>query len=205
MIEGYIGRPGSGKSYTLTARALEEAEKRPVFANYALKHPNVWLFGPEDLLDLPPGLIVIDEAHLWFPARQALRLPPSWLALLSQTRKRGWDMLWCAQHEKRVDSVVRDVTSWLWLCSAWKVLGSQPRIFRSDCYEPERFRNPKAKMYSQTRWFSQPVADAYDTFESLTIAEHTESKSDTYARKAKTQRGQQRRPEPTEVVEVEVG
>ena len=26
-IEGYVGRPGSGKSYTLTERVLEEADK----------------------------------------------------------------------------------------------------------------------------------------------------------------------------------
>src|SRR3954453_10256371 len=98
MIEGYIGRPGSGKSYTLTARVVKEARRgRQVFTNYAVRADNVWYFTPDQLMDLPPGLIVIDEAHLWFPARMALKLPPSWLAMLSQTRKNGWDLPWAAQ------------------------------------------------------------------------------------------------------------
>ncbi|MGY2704844.1 zona occludens toxin (predicted ATPase), partial [Nocardioides sp. HB32] len=120
MIEGFIGRPGSGKSYAMTAKALREADRdRLVFTNWAVKHPNVYMFTPDQLMDLPPGLVMIDEAHLWFPARMALKLPMSWLAGLSQTRKAGWDLVWAAQHETRVDRAVRDVTSWLWKCSAW--------------------------------------------------------------------------------------
>ena len=65
-IEGYIGRPGSGKSYTLTERAIREARKgRQVFLNYVINEPNCWYFTPDQLMDLPPGVIVIDEAHLW--------------------------------------------------------------------------------------------------------------------------------------------
>ena len=182
MIEGYVGRPGSGKSYTLTARALELAKRgRQVFANYPINAPNCWMFTPEQLLDLPPGVIVIDEAHLWFPARQSLKLPPSWLAMLSQTRKNGWDLLWCAQHEARVDRIIRDVSSWMWLCSAWGSWGGHPALFRATSYEPEFFRNPKRAMVSKTRLFSQEVASAYDTFERLATAAHLNDSSDAYA------------------------
>jgi hypothetical protein len=181
-IEGYIGRPGSGKSYTMTARALQEADRgRTVFVNFGLKHPNVYMFGPDDLLHLPPGLICIDEAHLWFSARNALRLPPSWLALMSQTRKRGWDLLWAAQHEKRVDSVIRDVSSWMHLCSSWWTWNGHPLLFKSECYEPEYFRQKKKMMTQRWRFFSQDVANAYDTYETLTIARHAQSKNDAYA------------------------
>lgn len=182
MIEGYIGRPGSGKSFTLTKRALDEARKgRKVFANYAIDHPNVLVFGPEDLLHLPPGLIVIDEAHLWFPARQSLKLPPSWLALLSQTRKRGWDLWWAAQHESRVDRVIRDVTSWLWLCQAWFKWREHPMLFVSDCYEPEFFRQPKRKLVRAYRTFDKNVARGYDTYATLVGAAHAQDKNDHYA------------------------
>lgn len=182
MIEGYIGRPGSGKSYTITERVLREADRgRPVFANYAIAHPNVWLFGPEDLLHLPPGLVVIDEAHLWFPARMSLRLPASWLAGMSQTRKKGWDMLWASQHESRVDRVIRDVSSWLWLCSAWKGVGSSVGYFTARSWEPEFFRDPKRQQTRTVRRFNQRVADSYDTFESLTVAAHAQSADDAYA------------------------
>ena len=190
MIEGYVGRPGSGKSYTLTANALEHAERgRLVFTNYALSHPNVYVFGPTDLLDLPPGLIIIDEAHLWFPARQALKLPPSWLAMLSQTRKRGWDLIWAAQHEKRVDSVLRDVSAWMWLCTASWPWNGRPLVFSQACYEPEQFRHRQHRLYSRHRLFSQKVADAYNTMESLVIADHAKSEKDAYATKATTDAG----------------
>jgi hypothetical protein len=190
VIEGYIGRPGSGKSYTLTERALRQAKRgRPVFTNYALAHENVYYFTPDQLLDLPPGLIVIDEAHLWFPARMSMHLPPSWLAMLSQTRKNGWDLLWAAQHESRVDRVMRDVSSWLWLCEAWFQWNGHPMLFKSSCYEPEYFRKGKHRMYGTTRFFNENVAEAYDTLERLTVAEHATKKDDAYA--ARSARGRQ--------------
>lgn len=186
MIEGYIGRPGSGKSYTLTERVLTEARRgRQVFTNYALAADNVWYFTPDQLMDLPPGLIVIDEAHLWFPARMALRLPPSWLAMLSQTRKNGWDLIWAAQHETRVDRVLRDVTSWLWLCSAWFRWEGHPAVFVSQSYEPEFFRQSGKVMTRNVRLFSPKVAAAYDTHERLVVAEHAQRDDDTYANKSK--------------------
>ena len=181
MIEAYIGRPGTGKTYTLTERALrEKAKGQDVYTNYPVK--GCTLFGPDDLLHLPPGVIVIDEAHLWFPARQALRLPPSWLAKLSQTRKSGWTMLWSTQHEKRVDSVLRDVTNWFWLCRCYQIPGSpKPFLFTAQCYEPEEFRQKKKAYYTTRRFFRQQVASAYDTYGSIAVAKHAQSQTDAYA------------------------
>ena len=181
MIEVLIGRPGSGKSYELTARALEQADRdRLVFTNYGLVHPNVFQFEPSQLLDLPPGLVVIDEAHLWFPARMALQLPMSWLAGMSQTRKKGWDMLLCAQHESRLDRVIRDVASWMWLCRAYGPQEGRPWLFTSTCWEPEKFRRHKEHVARRYRRFDPRVAAAYDTHETLTQADHTQKKADAY-------------------------
>jgi zona occludens toxin (predicted ATPase) len=189
VIEGYIGRPGSGKSYTLTARAIELAKRgRQVFANYPINFENCWTFTPEQLLDLPPGVIVIDEAHLWFPARMSLKLPPSWLAMLSQTRKNGWDLLWCAQHEARVDRIIRDISSWQHLCTAWLQKDGHPLLFKATAYEPEFFRRPDKAMTTRWRWFSDEVAHAYDTFERLTTAEHLNDDRDAYAASSVTER-----------------
>lgn len=183
-IEGLIGRPGAGKSYELTRRALAEADRdRMVFANYAIEHPNVYLFTPDQLMDLPPGLVVIDEAHLWFPARMALRLPMSWLSGMSQTRKKGWDLIWAAQHESRVDRVVRDVTSWMWLNSAWFQHEGHPVVFAASCWEPEFFRRPEKRYTRSWHLFSRRVADAYNTHESLTQADHTQDPKDVYAKR----------------------
>lgn len=188
-VECLVGRPGSGKTYELTRRVLEEADKdRMVFTNYAVKHPNVYLFGPEDLLELPPGLVVIDEAHLWFPARMSLRLPMSWLAGVSYVRKNGWDLLLSTQHESRLDRAVRDVCAWMWLSSAWGSHNGHPMLFTAASWEPEFFRRPDKRFTRKWSWFSQRVADAYNTFESVTQAGHTAQKDDPYA-KALAKRG----------------
>jgi Zonular occludens toxin (Zot) len=188
-IEGYIGRPGSGKTYTLTDRLIQAAKRgRQVFANYTITYDgpggeNIWRFTPDQLLDLPPGVIGIDEAHLWFPARMALKLPPSWLAELSQTRKNGWDLFYSAQHEARVDRVVRDVSSVMWLCSAWFRFSDHPSLFIAECYEPEYFRRVKKRISRRLRPFNQLVADSYDTYERITVATHATSDTDVYAKK----------------------
>lgn len=181
-IEGLIGRPGSGKSYELTRRVLFAADRdRLVFTNYAVAHPNVYYFTPDQLLDLPPGLVVIDEAHLWFPARMSLKLPMSWLSGMSQTRKRGWDMLYAAQHESRLDRVIRDVTSWMHLARAWGGGDNHPRWFTYRTWEPEFFRRPDRVMARGFHFYSQRVADAYNTHETLVQADHTVQKNDQYA------------------------
>jgi hypothetical protein len=183
VIEGWIGRPGAGKTYTLTERALV-ARKRgvEVFANYPID--GCWLFTPEQLLDLPPGLIIIDEAHLWFSARQAMSLPPSWLAEMSQTRKNGWNLIWSAQHEARVDRVIRDITNWMWLTTAWFKHNGHPLFFKTTSWEPEFFRNERRKMVTKWSLFDPRVAGAYDTHAKLTVAAHAERKSDPYRKAA---------------------
>lgn len=180
MIEGWIGRPGAGKTYTLTERALQARRRGvEVFANYPIR--GCWLFGPEDLLHLPPGLIVIDEAHLWFPARQALRLPPSWLAGLSQTRKNGWSLIWSAQHETRVDRVLRDVSSWFWLTEAWfRTSEGHPRLFSLSSWEPEFFRKPERRQTRRIVPFRKSVARAYDTYGRIEVAKHFRRDDDAY-------------------------
>lgn len=183
-IEGLIGRPGSGKSYELTRRVLAAADRdRMVFTNYAVKHPNVYMFQPDQLLDLPPGLIVIDEAHLWFPARMSLKLPMSWLSGMSQTRKKGWDMLWAAQHESRIDRAIRDVTDWMWLHQCYFRHNNHPVMFSSASWEPEYFRRPEKRFTRGLHFFSKRVADAYNTHETLVQADHTRQAGDPYAKR----------------------
>lgn len=186
-IEGLIGKPGSGKTYELTRRVLEEADRdRLVFTNYAVAHPNVYMFEPDQLLDLPPGLVVIDEAHLWFPARMSLRLPMSWLAGMSQTRKKGWDLIWSAQHETRVDRAIRDVTEWQWLCESWFKHNGHPLLFVAKSYEPEEFRRKGKEMTRYVHFFNRRVAEAYNTHETLVQAGHTHQKDDAYAKRGKS-------------------
>lgn len=183
MIEGLIGPPGSGKTFALTAMVLEAANSgRDVFTNFPVAHRNVYYFEPDQLLKLPPGLVAVDEAHLWFPARAALRLPMSWLQGMSQTRKHGWDMIWSTQHESRVDRVIRDITNWMWLCSAWGRFRGHPILFHAQSWEPHRFRSPLRKHKGVGRWrlYSRKIANAYDTMGIVSKASHTAQISDPY-------------------------
>lgn len=185
-VECLIGRPGSGKSYELTRRVIEEADRdRLVFTNYAVSHPNVYMFTPDQLMDLPPGLVVIDEAHLWFPARMSLKLPMSWLTGISQTRKKGWDVLLAAQHETRIDRALRDVCSWMWLCRAWGSHNGHPVVFTASSWEPEFFRRDDKRFTRAFHFFNRRVANSYNTHETLQQAEHTKQAGDVYASKAK--------------------
>lgn len=184
MIEGYIGRPGSGKTYALTRRLLKIADRgRPVFANYRIDHPNCHYFQPAELAELPPGVVALDEAHLYFPARGALKLPMSWLQLMSQTRKRGWDLMYTSQHENRLDRVIRDITNIMWLCRAYGA-GSDgvPWLFSAHGYEPEYFRKPGKAMMRWFGRFDKRIAAAYDTYEEIQIADHLKG-PDEYSRR----------------------
>lgn len=188
-VDIMVGRPGSGKTYELTRRVLEAADRdRLVFTNYAVAHPNVYLFTPDQLLDLPPGLVVIDEAHLWFPARMSLKLPMSWLAGISYVRKNGWDVLLSTQHESRLDRAIRDIAAWMWLCTAWGSHNGHPIWFAASSWEPEFFRRPDKRFTRTGHFFNRRVAEAYDTFESVGQAEHTQQANDVYA-KARSKRG----------------
>lgn len=189
MIEGYIGRPGSGKTLWMTKRAVSAAERGlRVFTNYPIRHPGVWLFEPDQLLELPEGMVVIDEAHLWFPARGSLALPMSWLAGMSQTRKMGWHLLWSAQHENRVDRVIRDVTNWMHLCRAWSLKKDEsrpPGLFTIRTWEPEVFRVKKRSAGASFMRFPKREAEMYSTFGAVTEAKHTRRADDPYAKRKK--------------------
>lgn len=190
MIEGFIGRPGAGKTYIMTKRILKMAEGgRPVYSNYWIDHVNVQPFSPDDLMTLPPGIVVLDEAHLYFPARGAMKLPMSWLGMMSQTRKKGWDIYWTCQHERRVDSVLKDVTNLMWLVRSWGFLGNGPQWFQARCYEPEDFRRPKKSLFTTySRFSAQHVGNKYDTFESISEATHLVT-DDVYRKAARERLG----------------
>lgn len=172
-----MGRPGSGKTYSLTERCITEARRgRRVFANFTINHPNCYRYRYDQLMDLPSGVIAIDEAHLWFSARHSIMLPPEWLAEVSQTRKNGWDLYWTSQHESRVDLALRHVTDTQWLCSSWFTVAGHPLLFVSDAYEPEYFRKKGRRVMRRYRFFNEDIAQSFNTYERLTIGEHMQRK-----------------------------
>lgn len=182
MICGIIGLPGAGKTLEAVRRALiAHKNGQHVYSNIPLNLPDdAWtLVVPETLGLVRGGFVLLDEVHLWLPARRSMQLPSSWLGMFSQTRKMGWELWWTAQHETRVDRALRDVTSWMYLAEAF-VLPFEVYTYKQ--YEPENFRRPGHAM-GRAKWRrrSKSASEAYNTMGTVKGATHTLDRDDPYA------------------------
>lgn len=190
-ITGIIGLPGSGKTLEAVRLAKVASEQGiHVYANMPLNLPpeKFTLFRPEELGDIRDGFILLDEAHLWLPARRSLQLPMSWLTLFSQTRKIDWlEFVWTAQHETRVDRMLRDVCAWMIHAQHYSLPFD---FFTYTKYEPEKFRRPKCGM-REWRRRSASASALYDTKGGIIEATHVQDRGDPYAnRRTVVQRGE---------------
>lgn len=159
MVEGYVGRPGSGKSYSMISRALREAKRKghkaELFSNIPLVGVRYTLIESFDELDgCTSGTVLLDELGLWMSSRDSMKLPAGVRAFLAQHRKLGLDLYWTAQHENRVDTIIRELTSILWKCSKWP-FGIVMRGI--DPFDPEQKYG-----FKREKW-SPEVFAAYDT------------------------------------------
>jgi len=138
MIEAYVGVPGSGKSYMLVKRGLEAlARGRKVYANFGFVRENVYHYlrkrhnishreavlladsiqeirDYKGLLDVYDGLLLFDEAHMWFNSREHRLFPTEVLGFWSQHRKVGVDVLLATQRYGSVDTMIRDLVAHVW-------------------------------------------------------------------------------------------
>ena len=124
-----IGKPGNGKSFVCASIALNGLKRgRHVFANFAIE--GCQTFGLEDLYELPPGIIIIDEAASWFHSRRWASMGDKALERFNQTRKSGWTLYVATQHENNLDAIIRRNLQYGWLLQAhWSALtGIDPRM-----------------------------------------------------------------------------
>ncbi len=193
MIEGYIGIPGSGKTLSMTTRAYKERRwYDEIWANYTLNFPqkkigkfdgqvgrfqnaeqffqlcNGWLHAQ----DGKRRLILLDEVHLIFDARNWNKVPKEMLQFLAQPRKAKTDLLFTAQHESQVEKRLKVVVNWLWLCRMWgsemNWFGDHPLVFWATCYESFEFRSPRARNYGARCYRFRPkYGQLYNTLEVL--------------------------------------
>lgn len=165
----------------MTARAIAERDRgRRVFANYPIE--GCEQFAADDLVNLPPGFVVMDEGHLWMSSRQFHKLPHEWFIKMSQTRKSGWHLLWSAQHPGRMDKAVRDVTQVYHWCHAWPggYLSDRKPFFMFDNVYPSTAKpaqegdpHERSLMLARhVRRFRMSVANQYDTMAFIDGAKH---------------------------------
>jgi hypothetical protein len=135
MIEAIVGNPGAGKSLYAVIRAMRALRQgRMVYSNLYPRWPDSWRWGNWlTMKDAGEGLFIVDEAQVWFGSRTFAQ-NTSELHNWQQSRKRGADLIWIAQHENRVDTAIRELTSVIWRP---KILGPI-MIIKSTTMEGER-------------------------------------------------------------------
>jgi hypothetical protein len=125
MITCYEGKQGSGK----TASAVLDAFKRLRFTGgnlysnmrslnknekvcKGIKHDFdiVSVKSYDDLKRVTKGVVLLDEAHVWFFSRQWAKFPYDLLFFWSQARKRQLEIIYTVQDLERIDTLIRDLT-----------------------------------------------------------------------------------------------
>lgn len=158
MIEAYCGRPGAGKTYSMVARALKQVGKRPIFSNMAVDWAqpiNCW----EELVGCSNGLVLIDEAPLWFDARQFNKLPFEVRSFFAQSRKQGIDMWFTAQSFEGVDVALRRLCAIIWQCQRYG-----PYVF-STGNDPD-VSSGKGRVFARRIVrIKKAICERYDTFQ----------------------------------------
>lgn len=168
-IEARLGKMGMGKSYTLTYTVYHMRLANPdlpIYTNIPLKLPGKGpvyaLRGLEDFLLAENGLMIIDELNTVLPSRTWKSAPAVLLYKWSHLRKDGLDLIYTAQHEKRIDTVIRELTTrWVHL-SNWQRLG----FIIGRMYQDFGMGKPSTMgMSFVLAPFMQPkVLEAYDSY-----------------------------------------
>jgi len=168
-VEGFVGLPGSGKTYWVSKLGLDAIKKGvKVYANYKLEGATYY----EDLsevCDVEKGIIIVDEINLTCPSRWWDRFPPQLAYFWSQTRKLQLDVYWTAQHQDRVDKIVREISNWIWK------INQLPFGFRvMTRYLPEQINKVKREAFGRKFFrIDKRVFKYYNTYEKIRPAKYT--------------------------------
>lgn len=140
--------------------------------------------------------IAIDELNLWAPSREWQKLGVGVLNRWAYVRKDGLEVYATAQHESRVDVVMRQVTNEIWTCKViggvFPLFGRQVhlQLFTRQKWEPETLTekgrtnateggshsSPLGVLDYEYNRFSQKVAESYNTYEHVQSSQHLSDK-----------------------------
>lgn len=177
MINIIVGKPGTGKTYYLVAKAVKMLNKnRDVYSNFFIDIDKLEKLGrlkkvhgkltfwksAHDLIDIKQGVILMDECQIYFNSRQWKDLPESLQYKLQQHRKQGLDIWGAVQNLKRVEIVLRELVNWVY--ETKKIFG----IFIIKSYDPDDINKSTRRSYSFTiSFFNKKLASCYDTFQEI--------------------------------------
>lgn len=177
MVIGLVGLPGAGKTYKITQIALEAMKKgRKVYANYKIEGATRYQDLTKIAREVEEGVILIDEINLVCPSRYWDNFPPELAYFWSQTRKLKLDIYWTAQHQDRVDKIVREITNWIWK------INSLPFGFRiMTKYLPEQIGKTKREVWGRQIFrINKKIFSKYNTYERIQVAKYSYHRYNRY-------------------------
>lgn len=154
----YTGTPGAGKTLRSIYDALELKAKtsRPVYHigidgmndEFIPKAP---IDSIEDWRKLPPGsVLIVDEAHKFFPVRQPGK-PPEWIQAITEIRHFGIDLWLVSQDPRNLDAFVRRLIGKHYhLTRKAGLNGAMVREFEGVSEDPNDYHNRQGT--TQTPW-----------------------------------------------------
>jgi hypothetical protein len=174
MINIYVGKPGSGKTYALVRLSYKLInEGRDIFSNFHIDfksmplkkgHGSVYYW--TDIIQLIPvkqGEIIIDEAQIYMNSRDWKNLPKIMQYKLQQHRKQGLNIHGAVQNVRRIDTVARELVNSVYQCKI--LLG---RLFFVKEYDIEDIDKETRKSYSISLYFlNKKLANCYDTLQEI--------------------------------------
>lgn len=194
MVTGFVGLPGSGKTYYVTFLALQDIKRGvKVYSNYYIEGAEMYddleevlfyiqkniqnqqqkfISGGGKFYDFHPTktTVIVDEINLVCPARFWDSFNPRLAYFWSQSRKLGLNLIWTAQHQDRVDKIVREITNYV-----YKITRTIFKFHIARMFDVVKIDSPKAQSLYST-WFriKKEVYHHYDTFYMIKLPERIE-------------------------------
>lgn len=110
----------------------------------------------DDFLKCHSGVVLLDELGVWASSRDSMSLPWSVRAMLAQHRHQGLDLYYTAQNINRVDTIIRELTTHIYICVR---IPLTRRVIRWKM-DP---MDPKTKLGANTIKMTPDIWKIYDT------------------------------------------
>lgn len=174
------GLTGSGKTYFIINKILPELDKKldPSWQFKANCHVNddflsrkvEYFTDFKDIYNFKKCVVIVDDAGIWFGARQWNKFPIELQDVIINNRKNGLKMWLSTQFLENVDRTIRDNLHEYWECE--KKFGTDENaqnpfgLIVARRYRPRQYDKVRRNaLKSRWVWITKNGASRYDTYE----------------------------------------